>query len=261
MAVEPDVTVKIFVPQADDTPQLRRRIEEILYHMNRLYPVAEPKFQVLEEKDWAHAWKENYHPFRVGDRIWIRPSWYDDQEDEQGQSDDIVLVMDPGMAFGTGLHPTTQACLSALEAIVRDGDSVLDVGTGTGILAIAAAKLGAGTVTAVDTDDQALISTLENSRLNHVSQKIAAWQGDLKSVQPGQWDVVVVNILATVIINLLESGGLMSYVKPGGHLILSGIIDVQQGDVVKAVTMSGGSLINCLQRRDWVTLIIQPDSR
>jgi ribosomal protein L11 methyltransferase len=261
MAVDPAVTVKIYVPQEEDTPHLRRRIEEILYHMNRLYPVPEPRFLILEEKDWAHAWKENYHPFRVGRRIWIRPSWYEIDESPDGDKaamDDIILVMDPGMAFGTGLHPTTQTCLIALEDTVQAGSAVLDVGTGTGILAIAAAKLGASDITAVDTDVQAVKATNENAQINNVSETLSVWQGELSSVHQKEWDIVVVNILAPVIINLLETGGLLSYVKAGGRLIMSGIIDEQQPDVETAVTAAGGIVVNRLHRRDWVTLIARP---
>ena len=261
MAVEPAVSVKIYVPQEEDTAQLRRKIEEILYHMNRLYPLPEPVFTLLEEKDWAHAWKDNYHPFRVGDHIWIRPSWHDEESERDGNQPaaaDITLVMDPGMAFGTGTHPTTQACLVALEKHVKPGDRVLDVGTGTGILAIAAAKLGAEAITAVDTDEQAIITTMENARINHAGGKISAWQGDLASVDGGQWDIVVVNILAPVIINLLESGGLLDYVRPDGHLILSGIIDVQREAVESALNSANGRVIDLLSHRDWVTLIAQP---
>jgi ribosomal protein L11 methyltransferase len=261
LAVEPAVTVKIFLPQEEDTPPLRDRIREILYHLNRLYPVPEPQFHTLEEKDWAHAWKENYHPFRVGKRIWIRPSWNEDVQTPEGDSpsdDAILLVMDPGMAFGTGLHPTTQTCLIALEASVQVADRVLDVGTGTGILAIAAAKLGAVSVMAVDTDDLAVKAAHENARLNKVSDMISTWQGDLSSVPLRQWDIVVVNILAPVIVNLLQSGALLSYVKPDGKLILSGIIDVQQAEVEEAVHASRGIVIDRLPRGDWVTLIAQP---
>lgn len=262
MAVDPAITVKIFVPEDEDTPLLRRKIEEILYHLNRLYPVPSPQFCRLQEKDWANAWKENYHPFRVGKRIWIRPSWYENEQlstGEEAGAGDIVLVMDPGMAFGTGLHPTTQSCLGALESIVRTGDTVLDVGTGTGILAIAAAKLGASSITAIDTDDQAVRAAIENACLNSISHKISTRQGDLSSVAKQQWDVVVVNILAPVIIHLLESGDLLTNVRPGGRLILSGIIDAQQTDVEDAVDLAGGIVINRLHSRDWVTFFVQPD--
>jgi ribosomal protein L11 methyltransferase len=149
-ALEPAVTVKIYLPEAEDTAARRRQIEEILYHLGRMYPLPEPIFRQLKEEDWANAWKENYHPFRVGQRVWIRPSWLD--KADEAQSDDIVLTLDPGMAFGTGLHPTTQLCLQALEQLVRSGMSVLDVGTGSGILAILAAMWGAARVGALHTD-------------------------------------------------------------------------------------------------------------
>ena len=125
-------------------------------------------------------------------------------------------------------------------------------------MAIAAAKLGAVSVTAVDTDDLAVKAANENARLNAVSDTISTWQGDLSSVPAGQWDIVVVNILAPVIVTLLQSGALLSYVKTDGKLILSGIIDVQAAEVEEAVHASGGRVIDRLPRGDWVTLVAQP---
>ncbi len=264
MAVEPTVTVKIFVPQEEDTPELRRRLEEILYQMNRLYPVPPPTYQLLAETDWANAWKEHYHPFRIGKRTWIRPSWYDEElegteADGTVQADDIVLVLDPGMAFGTGLHPTTQNCLRALEEIVETGDKVLDVGTGSGILAIAALKLGAARVFGVDTDELAVRTAAANATLNQVDDLFSVWQGELSSVSERDWDVVLVNILAPVIIGLLGEGQLMSYVAETGWLVLSGIIDSQVAGVEEAVAAAGGNVVDRIVVRDWVTLLVQPN--
>jgi len=260
LAVESTVTVKIYVPQEDDTPALRRRLEEILYHLNRLYPVPSPLYRALAEKDWAHAWKENYHPFRIGQRIWIQPSWYDAEEEpaDSNHPDDVLLVLDPGMAFGTGLHPTTQTCLRALEQLLQPGDRVLDVGTGSGILAVAAAKLGAATVSAVDTDEMAVKTADANAIQNEVSDRITIWQGDLSSVKEHSWDVVLVNILAPVILGLLNEGYLMDYLADNGRLVLSGIIDSQVEDVESAVASAGGSVAERLIVRDWVTLVIKP---
>ena len=262
LAVEPEVTVKIYIAQEEDTPELRLRLEEILYHLNRLYPVPPPKYQTLEETDWANAWKENYHPFRVGQRIVIRPSWVEVDDNavmaQSSAEEDVVLRLDPGMAFGTGLHPTTQKCLRALEKIIQPGQKVLDVGTGSGILAIAAVKLGAASGTAVDADELAVKTAVANAEQNQVADKISIWQGDLTTVATRGWDVVLVNILAPVIVNLLEKGELMGYVDDNGWLVLSGIIDSQAADVQHAVTNAGGRVIETMTIRDWITLIVQP---
>ncbi|HRO24687.1 MAG TPA: 50S ribosomal protein L11 methyltransferase, partial [Promineifilum sp.] len=125
-ALESVVTVKIYVPEEEDTPAMRRRVEEILYHMSRLYPFPEPVFRQLADEDWANAWKDHYRPFRLGRRLKIWPTWLPRESDEDVNPDDIVLILDPGMAFGTGLHPTTQGCLRALEDLVEPGMSILD---------------------------------------------------------------------------------------------------------------------------------------
>lgn len=263
-ALEPEITVKIYLSAAEDTPAQRRQIEEILYHLNRLYPVPAPAFRVLEETDWANAWKEHYHLFRIGGNTWIRPSWYTDEQLSAAETglvpggDDITLVLDPGMAFGTGTHPTTQKCIVALEECVAPGMHVLDVGTGSGILAIAAAKLGATAVVAIDTDELAVQATLANAQLNHVSERLQVWQGELKSVEERPYDVVVINILAPVIVDLLENGGLMDYVAPDGRLILSGIIDEQGPSIEAAVSAAGGNVLKQLKQRDWVSYIVCP---
>jgi ribosomal protein L11 methyltransferase len=258
-ALEPFVTVKIYVPEDDDSPALRRRIAEILYHLARLYPLPEPVFRELADEDWANAWKEHYRPFRLGRRIVIWPAWLDRAAAEDSGPDDVVLTLDPGMAFGTGLHPTTQGCLQALEQIVAPEMSVLDAGTGSGILAIAAVKLGADTVAAFDTDALAVRATQDNAARNDALAAIHVWRGELGSVTPqtgrAQWDVVVANILAPVIIGLLAENGLLGYVAPGGRLILSGIIEEQAPDVAAALVAAGGQVTQTITAGDWVTLI------
>jgi len=262
-ALEPAVTVKIYASEEKDTPVFRQRIEEVVYQYGRLYPIPPPTFRKLEDQDWANAWKEHYQPFRIGSKIWIQPSWLDPDEDpinsdgDTIQSDDVVLTLDPGMAFGTGLHPTTQMCMQALEEIVQPGMTVLDVGTGSGILAIAAAKLGATRLLAFDTDELAVKATGENTTKNDVSDIISLFEGTLDQVNEKGWDVVVVNILAPVIIKLFKNDDLMSYTGKNGRLILSGIIEEQGAGVETAVAEAGGCVVEKLQIRDWVSYVIQ----
>ncbi|WP_420644569.1 50S ribosomal protein L11 methyltransferase [Candidatus Leptofilum sp.] len=260
-ALETAVTVKIYLPESEDTPQQRQRIEEILYHMGRLYPLPPPTFRKLKDEDWANAWKAHYHPFRIGSRIWIQPSWIEARPQADtgdfAQPDDVVLVLDPGMAFGTGLHPTTQMCLQALENVVQPDYSVLDVGTGSGILSIAAAKLGAGRVRAFDTDALAVKTTHSNAAQNDIDG-IHIHQGVLADVPLTKWDVVVVNILAHVIVTLLEKDRLLDYVALDGKLILSGVIEEQLEAVETAVTQAGGQVTEKIQVRDWICLSVTP---
>jgi ribosomal protein L11 methyltransferase len=258
-ALEPVVTVKIYIPEDDDSAALRRRVQEIIYHMGRLYPIPEPVFRELADEDWANAWKDHYHPFRVGQKLKIVPTWLAGNPDPDAHSDDVVLVLDPGMAFGTGLHPTTQSCLRALEMNITPGMSMLDAGTGSGILSIAAAKLGAAEVAAFDTDILAVRTTQDNARQNGVADRIHVWQGELESLamemQGRRWDVVAANILAPVIIQLLSANGLLDYLNPGGRLILSGIIHEQGPGVVDALVSAGGEVVDSITAGDWVTYI------
>ena len=259
-ALETAVTVKIYLPENEDTPEKRQRLEEILYHMGRLYPIPPPTYRKLEEQDWANAWKAHYHPFRIGQRIWIQPSWLDavegTDEDDGVRPGDVVLTLDPGMAFGTGLHPTTQMCLQALEQTVQAGKTLLDVGTGSGILAIAAAKMGASPLLAFDTDELAVKTTVENARKNQVADLIETKQATLDLIAEKPWDIVVVNILAPVIIAMFANDDLMSYVADDGVLILSGIIEEQGGGIETAVSQAGGKIIKTLQIRDWVSYVV-----
>ncbi|MFO7663533.1 MAG: 50S ribosomal protein L11 methyltransferase [Chloroflexota bacterium] len=257
--LEPVITVKIYIPEDDDSAALRRRIQEIIYHMGRLYPIPEPVFRELADEDWTNAWKDHYHPFRVGKKLKIVPTWLADNPDPDTHPDDVVLVLDPGMAFGTGLHPTTQSCLRALEMTITPGVSMLDAGAGSGILSIAAAKLGAAEVAAFDTDILAVRATKDNARQNGVADRIRVWQGQIDSLiveTPGKrWDVVAANILAPVIIQLLSAKGLLDYLEPGGRLILSGIIHEQGPGVIQALAMAGGEVVDTITFGDWVTYI------
>lgn len=258
--LETAVTVKIYIPKEDDTPAKRRKIEETLHYLSRLYPIPPPTFHLLKEQDWANAWKIHYKPFRIGQKIWIQPSWIelDQASDSDLKADDIILTLDPGMAFGTGLHPTTQMCIQFMEEAVKIGDQVLDVGTGSGILSIAAAKLGAAHIVAFDTDELAVRAAQENVQINRVAEKISIFQGTLDQQLVKPWDMVIVNILAPIIIRLLQQDQLMDYVAKEGVLILSGIIESQLEEVKTAVQQAKGKIIQIRKIRDWVSLMVAP---
>jgi ribosomal protein L11 methyltransferase len=245
------VTVRAYTA-ADDSEQLRanrRHIEEAIWHLGQIWPIPEPTFQIVAEEDWAEAWKAQLSVLHIGEHIVIRPSWLEHKK----KRDDVVIRLDPGMAFGTGLHPTTQLCLEALETLVQPGMDVLDVGTGTGILAIAAAKLGAARVAAVDSDRMAFKTARENAMINAVEGVVNTTCGSLEGIV-GSYDLVVVNILARVIMDMLRNG-LGTHVNAGGKIIAAGIILDQEPDVTCTIEQAGFRLVDRRQRDDWICLV------
>lgn len=253
------IAVKTYVKPGERGEQIRRQIEEGLWFLSRIYPIPAPQFRELREEDWANAWKRFYKPLRVGRRVLLKPSW----EQVEVAPEDIVVELDPGMAFGTGLHPSTRLCIAALEEYVHPGDAVLDVGTGSGVLAIVAYKLGAAAILATDIDPIAVEVTQENAERNniplHVHPGIVVEQGSVPENAAARFDVVVANILAEVLVKLFD--GEYSYpplaepLKPGGVLILAGIIEERAEMVVAAAQRHGCTLIDRKQEGDWVALI------
>jgi len=243
------VVVKAYLPADDQLRANKRRIEEALWHLGQIRPVSAPTFRSVAEADWAKAWKERLNVLHVGRHIVIRPSW----RDYTPTPGDIVIRLDPGMAFGTGLHPTTQMCLVALEEMIYPGAEVLDMGTGSGILAIAAAKLGAGQVLAVDNDPIAVGTARGNVMINGVQETVSVVRGSLAEVS-GSYDLVVVNILSKVIVEMMGEG-LATRVRPDGVLIAAGILADQGAEVVTAMERRGLALVEQRQRGDWVCLV------
>ena len=243
-------TVRAYVP---DTPYGRERlrlIEEALGHLNLIRPVPEPTVRPLREEDWREAWKQHFKPLRVG-RVLIVPAWI---ERVETRPSDVVVRLEPGMAFGTGLHPSTRLALRLLQQFVLPEQRVLDVGTGSGILAIAAARLGAREVLATDIDPLAVQAARENVHRNAVAPRVHVHEGSLPADVP-PFDLVVVNILHHVILNLLDQG-LWEQVRPGGCLILSGIVLPHETEILLAVSARGGQIRERVQEDDWVGLAV-----
>jgi ribosomal protein L11 methyltransferase len=246
------------------------RAERDLGHLQAfgLRPIGDLGARVVLEADWANAWKAHFPVLRIGRRIVIRPTW----RRHRRQPGDVVLALDPGMAFGTGLHPTTRLCLAALEELAdrgvlggmedgggaagagRAGARVLDVGSGSGILSIAAARLGAREVLAVDVDPIAVDASAANARRNRLARVIRAREGSAPSGE-GPFDVVLANLIASLLITLAD--GLVADLRPGGTLLASGIFVNREEAVAEAFRARGLKIVRRWAEGDWVALEVQ----
>jgi len=261
------VVVKAYLPVDESLRQLQRRLEEGLWHLSQLYPIPEPVSRRLGENDWAEAWKKEYHLQRIGRRIVIVPTW----ETYEPAAEEMPIRLEPGMAFGTGLHPTTRLCLRAMEDHLVPGSTVLDVGTGSGILAIAAARLGAGSVLALDADLSVVNVARENVVANGTSEQVVVQHGTLRGgdavplyfvpdaelevLGDGQFDLILINILAPVIVSVAPE--LAARLEPSGKVIAAGLIETQEQDVVEAFRAEGLVTVERTQEKDWVALVAQ----
>ncbi|HUQ42013.1 MAG TPA: 50S ribosomal protein L11 methyltransferase [Candidatus Limnocylindrales bacterium] len=254
LPVEPrgglDHTVKAYLLDDGEVVAKVNDVRDALGHLQAfgLGPIGELVAREIKEEDWLESWKAQFTPLRIG-RFLVRPTW----SDVRASGDLIEIVLDPGMAFGTGLHPTTQQCLEALSTVPLESKGVLDVGTGSGILAIAAAKRGASPVVAVDTDPLAVEAARENTERNGVMVPVG--QGTAADV-PGRFEVVVANIVSPVLQQIARD--LVARLAPQGLLIATGISLPSEGQTREAFRVAGmRTLVDRTLRDDWVGLAMK----
>jgi len=283
------IAVRAYLPADEQLEETRQKLEEALFYLGMIQPLPAPVYTPIPDQNWMEAWKSRYKPIPIGRRLMIVPAWMDSPDPAR-----IPIKIDPGMAFGTGTHPTTQLCLELLEYQIekhrtpegyRDdvsdkegpaphgGDSsfaalaqndintaVIDLGCGSGILSIAALKLGAETALGVDIDAQALKSSRENAEANGVAERLSLGLGSVEEVRAGKFPLsqaplVLANILAPVLVRLFDAG-MADLIAPRGAIVLSGILDPQARSVIEAGEKHGLRLLEQKQIADWVALLM-----
>lgn len=247
-----------YLPVDAELENTRHRLEEALWFLGRIRPLPPTEYRLVRETDWSQAWKRHYRPIAIGERLIIVPAWLESPAPER-----IPIRIGPGMAFGTGTHPTTQMCLELLEVALRRFNGkqvdVIDIGCGSGILSIAALILGAARALGVDIDSQAIAAAQQNAQLNGVSNGLELRQGSVAEVLQGRFylrrgHILLANILSSVIIDLLEQG-MAELLHPGGAGIFSGILAEQESDVIASLERKGLRLDQRRQQDDWVALL------
>ncbi len=258
------IAVRAYLPVDEQLEDRRQKLEEALYYLGRIQPLPEPTFRPIADQNWMEAWKEHYKPIPIGKRLLILPAWLESPEPER-----TAIKIDPGMAFGTGTHPTTQLCLELMEDFVERRDArnesrdwrVIDVGCGSGILSIAALKLGAIGALGVDIDPESIKNAWENAETNGVGDELVLGLGSVGEILEGKFPwrqakLVLANILAPVIIRLFEAG-LAELIELDGTIILSGILQEQAEGVIEAAEMKGLKRRGSRRIGDWVALSME----
>ena len=250
---EEGVIVKAYLPV---NSFLGETVDEIKEAVNNLIlfniDIGKNSVSVSEvnEEEWATAWKKYYHPVKISKRFTVVPTW---EEYTPVSSDELIIELDPGMAFGTGTHPTTVMSIQGLERFVKKDDVVIDVGTGSGVLSIAAAMLGAKKVTALDLDEVAVESAKMNIKLNKVHPVVDVFQNNLLEGIQVKADVIVANILAEVIVRFTDAAA--QCLKPGGYFITAGIIQQKKDEVKESIESAGFQIEETVQMEDWISFI------
>ena len=252
------ITVRAYLEVNDQLEDTRQKLEESLYFLGMIKPLPTPVYKQIADQNWMEAWKAHYKPILIGQRLLILPAWLESPEPKR-----IPIKIDPGMAFGTGTHPTTQLCLELMEVSTdhRPLTTVIDVGCGSGILSIAALKLGASKVLGVDIDIESVKNSRENADTNGVGEELLLGQGSVTEVLSGSFQfksapLVVANILGPILIRLFDAG-LADLVEPNGEIILSGILDHQAESVIAAGEAKGLKRNDQRQIGDWVAISLK----
>ncbi len=261
---EGEAKISGYFPEGSDMEAVQKEIKERIEEL-REYEIdpgaAEFSLRDVSEDDWANNWKKYFKPIRVSDRLTIKPTW---EAYEPATPAEKIIELDPGMAFGTGTHPTTALCLRTLESVIQEGDEVIDVGTGSGILAIGAVRLGAKHVLALDLDPIAVTSANENAQLNGLQEQITIFESDLLAVLKSGKDaselgvtlpvrVVVANILAEIILLFIED--VYQALQPGGYYIASGIYKNKEQEVKEGLVAAGFEITRTAREEDWVAFV------
>lgn len=251
------ITVRAYLEMDDQIEEKRQKLEESLYYLGMIQPLPSATYRQVEDQNWMEAWKQHYKPILIGRRLVIVPAWMESPDPGR-----VAIKIDPGMAFGTGTHPTTQLCLELMENQFESShpSHVIDVGCGSGILSIAAIKLGARTALGVDIDAGSVQNSRENANANDVGEEFILGVGSVDEIRKGQFifdkaPLVIANILAPVIVRLFD-GGLADLMAPDGAIILSGILEEQAQRVIEAAHARGLRVSERRQMGDWVALTV-----
>jgi len=243
-----------YIPADSRLNETQRSIEEAIWHLSQIEYIPKPEYRSIKDENWMEAWKKNYHPILVGEKMLILPAWMDNNSQSR-----IPIRINPGMAFGTGTHPTTQLCIQAIEEFIFQGKSIIDVGCGSGILSIAATLLGSDYALAIDIDKESISLTKQNAEINNVKDKITVAQGSVEQIIAQDFPIrsapiVVANILAPIILKLLDAH-LVDLVDSNGYLILSGILEDQETQILEHPDIKKMNYVKKFAMGDWVAMI------